>query len=68
MADGAPGFGALANDIAEEFGLPGVGPTSVEMDDWNGDWDTTYPFSAVRVVFTMSGSLTCGSETLYHSS
>ncbi|THH28363.1 hypothetical protein EUX98_g5818 [Antrodiella citrinella] len=44
-ADGAPGFDALAQDIAKEFSLPGVVPTSIVMDDWNGDWDTIYPLS-----------------------
>ncbi len=46
-ADAAPGFHSLAADIAKEFGVPGVTPTTVVMDDWNSDWDTMYPFSAV---------------------
>ncbi|KAI0676099.1 hypothetical protein C8Q78DRAFT_369024 [Trametes maxima] len=45
-ADGAPGFHDLAADIAKEFSVPGVTPSSVVMDDWNSDWDTIYPFSA----------------------
>ncbi|RPD64072.1 hypothetical protein L226DRAFT_544758 [Lentinus tigrinus ALCF2SS1-7] len=45
-ADAAPGFHSLAQDIANEFSVPGVTPTTVVMDDWNSDWDTMYPFSA----------------------
>ncbi|KAM5532207.1 hypothetical protein V8D89_014107 [Ganoderma adspersum] len=45
-SDGAPGFHTLAADIAREFSVPGVTPTTVVMDDWNSDWDTIYPFSA----------------------
>ncbi|TBU47465.1 hypothetical protein BD309DRAFT_855887 [Dichomitus squalens] len=45
-ADGAPGFHDLARDIAKEFSVPGVTPTTVVMNDWNSDWDTIYPFSA----------------------
>ncbi len=47
-ADGAPGFHSLAADIAKAFSTPDVTPTSVVMNDWNSDWDTVYPFSAVR--------------------
>ncbi|GJE93217.1 M28 family metallopeptidase [Phanerochaete sordida] len=45
-ADSAPGFDALAHDIAERFGAPGVPPAPVVMTEWNADWDTIYPFSA----------------------
>lgn len=48
-SDGAPGFDALAHDIAKEFSIPGVLPQSIVMDDWNGDWDTIYPLSHVRI-------------------
>ncbi|TCD68032.1 hypothetical protein EIP91_011643 [Steccherinum ochraceum] len=44
-ADGAPGFHELAHDFAKEFSLPGVAPTTNAVDNWNGDWDTLYPFS-----------------------
>ncbi|KAH8104118.1 hypothetical protein BXZ70DRAFT_924624 [Cristinia sonorae] len=44
-ADGAPGFHALAHDIAKEFSTSDVAPASVEVDDWNGDWDVIYPLS-----------------------
>ena len=46
-ADGAPRFHDLAVEIAKEFSIPGVTPETVVMDDWNSDWDTIYPFSAV---------------------
>ncbi|KAG2143750.1 uncharacterized protein EDB93DRAFT_1088015 [Suillus bovinus] len=45
-ADGAPGFDDLVHDITRHFGVAGVPPKAVIMDDWNGDWDTLYPFSA----------------------
>ncbi|KAG0704555.1 hypothetical protein DFH29DRAFT_910837 [Suillus ampliporus] len=45
-ADGAPGFDDLVHDITAHFGADGVPPKAVVMDDWNGDWDTLYPFSA----------------------
>lgn len=45
-ADGAPGFDDLVHDITARFGADGVPPKAVVMDDWNGDWDTLYPFSA----------------------
>lgn len=45
-ADGAPGFDDLVHDITAHFGANGVPPKAVVMDDWNGDWDTLYPFSA----------------------
>lgn len=51
-ADGAPGFDVLAHDIAKEFSLPDVLPTSIVMDEWNGDWDTIYPLSHVRTFIT----------------
>jgi hypothetical protein len=48
-ADGAPGFDDLVRDITTHFGADGVPPKAVVMDDWNSDWDTLYPFSAVRL-------------------
>ncbi|CAL1714519.1 unnamed protein product [Somion occarium] len=46
-ADGAPAFNLLAHEIAQKFGLPDTpAPKSIAMDDWNGDWDIVYPFSA----------------------
>jgi hypothetical protein len=48
-ADGAPGFDDLVHDITAHFGADGVPPKAVVMDDWNSDWDTLYPFSAVRL-------------------
>ncbi|KAF9233723.1 hypothetical protein BU15DRAFT_53545 [Melanogaster broomeanus] len=45
-ADGAPGFDTLAHDIAARFGVDGVLPKAVIMDDHNSDWNTLYPFSA----------------------
>ena len=47
-ADSAPGFGDLVHDIADKFGADGVPPKEIIMDDYNSDWDTLYPFSAVR--------------------
>lgn len=47
-ADGAPGFDELAHDIAVKFGVDDVPPKAIVMDDRNNDWDTLYPFSAVR--------------------
>ncbi|KAF8748104.1 peptidase M28 family [Rhizoctonia solani] len=44
-ADAAPGFEALVNKLAAEFGAPGAKPTLNVMDDWNPDWDVLYPFS-----------------------
>ncbi|KAF8736403.1 peptidase M28 family, partial [Rhizoctonia solani] len=44
-ADAAPGFEALVNELAAEFGAPGAKPTLNVMDDWNPDWDVLYPFS-----------------------
>ena len=46
-ADGAPGFNELAKSVAERFSIPGTVPTPVVMDEYNGDWDILYPFSAV---------------------
>ena len=48
-ADGAPGFDELVHDIAQEFGVDGAPPKAIVMDDYNNDWDTLYPFSAVRL-------------------
>ncbi|EKM50065.1 uncharacterized protein PHACADRAFT_153387 [Phanerochaete carnosa HHB-10118-sp] len=52
-ADSAPGFDALAHDIAERFGVSGVPPTPVIMNDWNADWDTIYPFSTFITPYKM---------------
>ncbi|KAI0705019.1 hypothetical protein C8T65DRAFT_653452 [Cerioporus squamosus] len=52
-ADAAPGFHSLARDIAQEFGVPGVTPTTVVMNDWNSDWETMYPFSAFLTPYKM---------------
>lgn len=46
-ADSAPGFEGLVDDIAKEFGLAGTNAVPVVMDDYNGDWDSLYPFSSV---------------------
>jgi len=46
-ADGAPGFEILVEDIVKEFGTTDVAPAPVVMDDYNSDWDSIYPFSAV---------------------
>ncbi|RDX50882.1 hypothetical protein OH76DRAFT_1555381 [Lentinus brumalis] len=56
-ADAAPGFHSLAADIAKEFGVPGVTPTTVVMDDWNSDWDTMYPFSAFLTPYKLDLAL-----------
>ncbi|EMD39116.1 hypothetical protein CERSUDRAFT_104381 [Gelatoporia subvermispora B] len=45
-ADGAPGFDELAKGVAQRFSVPGVAPKPVTMDEYNGDWDILYPFSA----------------------
>jgi hypothetical protein len=50
-ADGAPGFPELIHDISEAFAAPGSVPTLEIMDDYNTDWDSLYPFSAVCVLF-----------------
>lgn len=47
-ADGAPGFDELVYDITDKFGADDVPPKAIIMDDHNNDWDTLYPFSAVR--------------------
>jgi hypothetical protein len=47
-ADGAPGFNELVYEIADKFGADDVPPKAIVMDDYNNDWDTLYPFSAVR--------------------
>lgn len=44
-ADGAAGFDGLVHEIATRFGADGVPPQVAIMDDYNGDWDTLYPFS-----------------------
>lgn len=48
-ADGAPGFPALVDAIANEFGQRGESLVPIVMDDWNADWDNLYPFSAVSI-------------------
>lgn len=53
-ADGAPGFELLVQDIAKEFGNADVKPIPVVMDDYNSDWDSIYPFSAVSGVLLYS--------------
>ncbi|KAF8521632.1 hypothetical protein BU17DRAFT_45701 [Hysterangium stoloniferum] len=49
-ADGSPTLAPLVTEMASKFGEVHRGPeyalSSVEMNDWNGDWDTLYPFSA----------------------
>lgn len=50
-ADGAPGFETLAQDIAKDFILSDVPLVPVVMDDYNADWDSLYPFSAVSSFF-----------------
>ena len=47
-ADGAPGLENLVANIASEFGVAGVDAATVVMDDNNTDWNSLYPFSAVR--------------------
>ena len=49
-ADGAPGFDELALDIGSTFGAADGVAVLEEMNDYNGDWDTLYPFSAVSLV------------------
>ncbi|KAL4061947.1 hypothetical protein V8B97DRAFT_2025645 [Scleroderma yunnanense] len=44
-ADGAPGFDGLVHETATRFGEDGIPPQAVVMNDYNGDWDTLYPFS-----------------------
>jgi hypothetical protein len=58
-ADGAPGFDDLVYDITTHFGADGVPAKAVVMDDWNSDWDTLYPFSAVRLEYSISMGQTC---------
>lgn len=53
-ADGAPGFEHLVQDIVDEFGPKGIKERKiapVAMHDYNSDWDSLYPFSAVRLAF-----------------
>ncbi|KAF8576245.1 hypothetical protein K439DRAFT_1640647 [Ramaria rubella] len=49
-ADSSPGLSSLVQNLASTFGESHRGPeyelSPVEMNDWNGDWDTLYPFSA----------------------
>jgi len=45
-ADGAPGLDSLVTDLAQKFGVTGVSPSSVAMDDNNTDWNSLYPFSS----------------------
>lgn len=45
-ADGAPGLEALVEGITAEFGAVSSKAVQEKMDDWNGDWDILYPFSA----------------------
>jgi hypothetical protein len=51
-ADGAPGFELLVGDIARAFGADADEESRalvpVQMDGYNSDWDTLYPFSSVR--------------------
>ncbi|EPY49730.1 peptidase [Schizosaccharomyces cryophilus OY26] len=42
-ADSAPGFEKLVYDVASKVSEEPVVQT--EIDDWNSDWDTVYPFS-----------------------
>ncbi|CAA22540.1 ER metallopeptidase Erm1 [Schizosaccharomyces pombe] len=42
-ADSAPGFDKLSSDLSSLLTDEPVVKT--EMDDWNSDWDTVYPFS-----------------------
>ncbi|EEB08932.1 peptidase [Schizosaccharomyces japonicus yFS275] len=42
-ADTAPGFEKLVDDISNEFSA--VPAVANNVDDWNSDWDTIYPFS-----------------------
>ena len=58
-ADAAPGFHNLAVDIAKEFSVPGTTPESIVMNDWNSDWDTMYPFSAVYTRLLNAHSVAC---------
>lgn len=48
-ADSAPGFDDLAHDIAAKFSVSGFELIPSVMSDWNADWDTIYPFSAVSL-------------------
>lgn len=52
-ADSAPGFVELAHDIADKFGMDQVPPKVMVMDNYNNDWDTIYPFSAVSVALVV---------------
>ncbi|KAF7323535.1 Peptide hydrolase [Mycena kentingensis (nom. inval.)] len=45
-ADGAPGFPALVQDIAALVAGDQAVAETVAMNDYNGDWDPLYPFSA----------------------
>lgn len=48
-ADRVSGMDEFSAAIADEFGVRGVKPKLIAMDDWNTEWDTLYPFSQVRV-------------------
>ena len=47
VADRAAGFTSLTNAIATKFGA--APPKTMEMNDYNTEWDTLYPFSAVSL-------------------
>lgn len=55
-SDGAPGFEALVDGIADTFGGGKERLQTLVMNDHNADWDSLYPFSLVRfrVVFGIS--------------
>ncbi|KZV66959.1 hypothetical protein PENSPDRAFT_755311 [Peniophora sp. CONT] len=53
-ADGAPGFDDLAVDIGSAFGAAGGVAILEEMNDYNGDWDVLYPFSAFMSPYQIS--------------
>lgn len=66
-ADSVPGFDTLTHAIAERFGAPGVPPAFVTMNDWNADWDTIYPFSAVSLSHSYARVM-CSDDISVHSS
>lgn len=49
-ADGAAGFGLLAMNIADQFGVNGTVPTP-GIESWESDWDVIYPFSQFLVKY-----------------
>ncbi|CEL53123.1 putative zinc metalloprotease C1259,02c OS=Schizosaccharomyces pombe (strain 972 / ATCC 24843) GN=SPCC1259.02c PE=3 SV=1 [Rhizoctonia solani AG-1 IB] len=63
VADAAPGFEKLVNDVASEFGAPGAKPTLNVMDDWNPDWDVLYPFSQFVTSYKVSAPRPEGYES-----